>query len=424
MKDRISTRTLPNGLTYCVRETDIEQSGVMLSLALKVGSLHESDSENGLAHVVEHMSLVFDKYRYYADDVHCRSIGLTDFDRTVYVIKCPKSSKAIRHGIFILKQIAIGNYIKIEVFDEIKQDVLEEVVTNQGGRKNQVFKIIFKQSFYKTRMPIGDEEVIKNLSFEQVKAFHEKWYTPDRMAVNVVGDLRTDEVITFIETEFSSLPCSSNAPDSFNRCYQLNLEVGPIKEVITSWGVNHIEAYLSCMIPGKNHIKNEVCHNILATLIEKACIHALRDSNVEFSFFSSSFVNFINCHLFLRVQIVYSMGLHEKIIDVIKGILDSIQKDSWFLKSDFEETKQEYLEYFISKAHLRDLDLSSLMEESIDHFILDVPLISYEQKIRRYINVIEDLLYVDIRILTQQLLRFEDCLYIIFQGNGQISHGS
>ncbi|RCX21731.1 zinc protease [Fontibacillus phaseoli] len=423
MKDRISESTLPNGLAYCVRETDIEKDEVMLSLALKVGSLHEPDSENGLAHVVEHMSMVFDKYGYYADDVQYNSIGLTDFDRTVYVIKCPKSIEAIRHGLFILKQIALGNYLKIEALDEIKQDVLKEVITNNEGRKSKVFKIVFEHSFYKTRIPMGDEEIIENLSFKQIKAFHEKWYTPDRMAVNIAGDIITDEVIKFIETEFGSFSRPSNAEsNNINRCFQLNLEAGAIKKVFTSWGVNHIEMYISCMISGEKNIKNEVCNNILAILIEKACVHALQESSLEVSFISSTFVDFMNCYRFLRIQIVYCSDLHEKIIDVIERVFDHIQKDSLFLKFYFEETKQEYLEYFISKAYLSDLGLSNLMEESIDHFILeDNPLISYEQRILRYIKVIENLFYVDIRILAQQLIRYKDCLILIFQGNGQDS---
>ncbi|GAA0405069.1 insulinase family protein [Paenibacillus motobuensis] len=420
MKDRISEGTLPNRLAYCVRETDIEKDEVMLSLALKVGSLHESDSENGLAHVVEHMSMVFDKYRYYTDDVQYNSIGVTDFDRTVYVIKCPNRNEAVRHGLFILKQIALGNYITIEALDEVKQDVLQEVITNNKGINSKVLRIIFEDSFYKTRLPMGDEEVIKGLSFEQVKAFHEKWYTPDRMAINIAGDTRTDEVIKWIETEFGSLSCSSNAESNdMNRCYQLHLETGTIKKVVTSWKVNHLEMYISNMISDEINIKNETCNHIFATVFEKACVHAFKESNVEFSYFSSSFVNFMNCNQFLKMQIVYCSDLHEKITDVMERVFDHIQKDSIFLKSYFEETKQEYLEYFNSKAYLSDLALPNLMEESIDHFILDDPLISYEQRIQNLMKMMDDLSYIDIRILAQQLLRYEDCLFIIFQGNSQ-----
>ena len=72
-----------------------------------------------------------------------------------------------------MKQIALGNYITIEALDEVKQDVLQEVITNNKGINSKVLRIIFEDSFYKTRLPMGDEEVIKGLSFEQVKAFHE-----------------------------------------------------------------------------------------------------------------------------------------------------------------------------------------------------------------------------------------------------------
>ncbi|OAB43503.1 M16 family metallopeptidase [Paenibacillus glacialis] len=419
MKDRISQSTLPSGLTYCVRETDIEKNAVMLSLNLKVGSLHELDTENGLAHVVEHMNMVFDKYRYYADGFQYSSIGLTDFDRTVYVIKCPNESEAIRHGLFILKQIALGNYIKKETLEEVKRDVLQEIINNNKSKKSKAFKMIFDNSFYKTRIPIGDAKIIEHLSFEQVKAFHEKWYIPEEMNVIILGDIITEEANKFIETEFNSFSRKNNTEcNDINRCYQLNLETGEIKKVITSEKLNHIEIYMDYIKSDVMNIKNEVCNNTLAILIEKTCVAALNDSKVEFSFFSSTFVNFINCYQFLKMQIVYCLDLHETIINVMEKVFNNIQEDSMLLKFYFEETKQDYLEYFKSKAYLSDLALSNLMEESIDHFIFNYPLISYEQKIQDLIKVIDNLSYVDIRSLVQQLFSYKDCSFLIFQGKG------
>lgn len=41
---------------------------------------------------------------------------------------------------------------------------------------------------YAERLPIGLESVIKGVPAATIKAFYDKWYTPDRMAVVVVGD--------------------------------------------------------------------------------------------------------------------------------------------------------------------------------------------------------------------------------------------
>lgn len=43
-------------------------------------------------------------------------------------------------------------------------------------------------SKYADRLPIGKDSVIKGAPAELVKAFYERWYRPESMAVVVVGD--------------------------------------------------------------------------------------------------------------------------------------------------------------------------------------------------------------------------------------------
>ena len=52
----VKTGTLSNGLKYYVRRNGRPANRVLLRLAVKTGSLDEADDQQGLAHMVEHLS--------------------------------------------------------------------------------------------------------------------------------------------------------------------------------------------------------------------------------------------------------------------------------------------------------------------------------------------------------------------------------
>src|SRR5204863_7872282 len=52
----VRTATLPNGLTYFVRQNSRPANRLSLRLAVKAGSLHEADDQLGLAHLTQHQA--------------------------------------------------------------------------------------------------------------------------------------------------------------------------------------------------------------------------------------------------------------------------------------------------------------------------------------------------------------------------------
>src|SRR5260370_22882294 len=49
--------TLPNGMQFFIRRNARPANRVLLRLAVKAGSLDETDDQQGLAHVLEHMAV-------------------------------------------------------------------------------------------------------------------------------------------------------------------------------------------------------------------------------------------------------------------------------------------------------------------------------------------------------------------------------
>ena len=98
----IRTGTLPNGLTFFIRQNGRPEKRVMLRLAVKAGSIDEDDDQRGLAHMIEHMAFNGSTHFKPGELVsYLESIGArfgphvnayTSFDETVYMLDVPTGS--------------------------------------------------------------------------------------------------------------------------------------------------------------------------------------------------------------------------------------------------------------------------------------------------------------------------------------------
>jgi zinc protease len=211
---------LPNGLTYYIRANAEPRNRAQLYLVNKVGSVLETDAQQGLAHFTEHMS--FDGTRDFPKNQlvdYLQKSGVkfgadlnaaTTFDETVYELPLPTDSTAVfERGFNIL-----ANWAGYDTFDPAELDrergvVLEEA--RQRGKnaqerlQQQIYPVLLNNSRYATRLPIGKEEIIKTVSADVIREFYHDWYRPDLQAVIVVGDFDPKRVEELIKQNFSSL---------------------------------------------------------------------------------------------------------------------------------------------------------------------------------------------------------------------------
>src|ERR1044071_2353220 len=90
---------LANGLTYYIRKNDKPENKVELRLVLKVGSILETEDQQGLAHFTEHMAFNGSKHFKKNELISfLQSIGVefgadlkaqTGFDETNYILPIP-----------------------------------------------------------------------------------------------------------------------------------------------------------------------------------------------------------------------------------------------------------------------------------------------------------------------------------------------
>lgn len=218
---RARMRQLPNGLRYYIRTNARPEKRAELRLVVNAGSVIEDDDQLGLAHVVEHMC--FNGTQHFArtqivDFIEHAGMKFgadlnagTTFDETIYQLQVPSDTgNYVGRSLDWFADIAGGGvtFDSIEVEKE-RPVVIEEWRLGRGPNERiqqQQLPVLFRNSRYASRLPIGTKASLDAFTRAQVVRFYRDWYRPDLMAVIVVGDVNADSVESMIKARFSSLP--------------------------------------------------------------------------------------------------------------------------------------------------------------------------------------------------------------------------
>lgn len=193
---------LPNGVRYAVRRNGVPPGQVSLRVLMDVGSLYETDAERGYAHLLEH--LVFRQSRHLGDGEaipRWQAMGATfgsdtnaetSFTQTVYKLDLPEADPAkleesfrLLSGMMIAPTLSEAN-LKADV-----PIVLAEM-RERGGAAQRVGETVQK-TFYAgqllaDRSPIGTVATLEGATEASVRAFHRRWYRPERAIIIAAGD--------------------------------------------------------------------------------------------------------------------------------------------------------------------------------------------------------------------------------------------
>ncbi|MDR2516387.1 MAG: insulinase family protein [Spirochaetaceae bacterium] len=216
--------TLPNGLSYYILKNSKPENRAFLALAVRAGSVMEEDSEQGLAHFVEHMGFN-GTARFPQAQLrdYLRSLGMrfgahlnayTYFDETVYSLETPVETDAATgikrvpaRALAILDDWSHAMTFDPEEVDAERSIILEEYRTRLGAGERvsrQLLQAILRGSIYPQRRPIGLPEIIQNAPAEQLVNFYRKWYRPDNMAIILVGDFDDEALEQSLAAHFTA----------------------------------------------------------------------------------------------------------------------------------------------------------------------------------------------------------------------------
>ncbi len=216
--------TLDNGLKYYIKKNTKPENRAELRLALNAGAMQEDEDQQGLAHFVEHMafngSTNFKKSELvdYLETVGTRFgpdlNAYTSFDETVYMLQVrTDDEELLNKGMLVLEDWAGGITFDHEEIDKERGVVESEWRSRLSPNQrmlNQWLPVLYNDSRYAKRLPIGKPEIIRNADYATVKRFYKDWYRPNLMAVVVVGDFDVDMMEKDVKQRFGKLKNPEN----------------------------------------------------------------------------------------------------------------------------------------------------------------------------------------------------------------------
>jgi zinc protease len=215
---------LDNGLTYFIEHNERPAKRAELRMVVRAGSILEDEDQRGIAHFLEHMAFNGSKNFPGTSVVYeLEAVGArfgahvnasTGFDETTFKLQVPTDKPgAVELALRVFADQAMNlTFDPDECAREIGV-VTEEWRLDQGlGQRVQdaSFPLLFHNSLYVDRLPIGTADSVKKFSCDAAKRFWQDWYRPDLMAVMVAGDVNVAKTEALITELFSPMQMPAN----------------------------------------------------------------------------------------------------------------------------------------------------------------------------------------------------------------------
>ena len=217
---------LPNGMTYYLCHNEHPVGCADFYIAHNVGALQEEDSQNGLAHFLEHMAFNGTK--------HYPAKGLLEFlakdgvrfgynvnaytsrTETVYNISSVPlvRDSFIDSVLLVLHDWSCDISCEQQALDDERGVISEEWRLRDADTRYAMMiqqnALIYKGSKQAERSVLGTLEIINGFKRQEILDFYHKWYRPDLQAIIVVGDFDVDEMEARVRAKFSDIPAAVN----------------------------------------------------------------------------------------------------------------------------------------------------------------------------------------------------------------------
>lgn len=240
---------LSNGVRYAVRRGRVPPQQVSIRVGIEAGSLMERDSERGFAHFIEHLSFRGSKY---VTDGEAKRVwqrlgatfgsdtnAVTTLTQTIYKLDLPGATPAgLDESMKILSGMMSGPTMTQAEVDAERRTVLAENRERQGAQvrvMDATTALFFHGQPLASRAPIGTVETLNAATPQALRAFHDRWYRPERAIVVISGDGDPAVFESLIRKYFSDW--KGKGPTPVDPDFGKPVSDGPLSEVIVEPGV-------------------------------------------------------------------------------------------------------------------------------------------------------------------------------------------
>lgn len=207
---------MENGLRYAVRRNGVPPNAVSIRVRVDVGSLHETDAEQGYAHLLEHLLFRESTYLGPAEAIAAwQRMGATfgadtnahtSPTETAYKLDIPDINRAKLYESFKLLSGMIRGPVLSDANVAAELPIVLAEKREQGGaaqRTNELTRqTLFAGQRLATRSPIGLVETLEAANGANLQAFYDRWYRPENTVVVVAGDAEPEVLAGLVEQWF------------------------------------------------------------------------------------------------------------------------------------------------------------------------------------------------------------------------------
>lgn len=428
--------TLPNGLTYYIKENKKPEGRIILRLVVNAGSILEKDDQLGLAHFLEHMAFNGTKNfpgNTLVDLLEKEGIrfgpdlnAYTSFDSTVYMLDIPALDEndntredLLDSALLILRDWADGITNSQEEIDKERGVVIEELRKSLGAneRIGEIQrKAIFGKSRYAERNPIGTLEVLENFKREELVSFYEEWYRPKLMTLVAVGDFNGEAIEKKIADIFSSL--TDRGSGKKRTVYDVKGQRKNRVSIATDSEAVSAEAKIISFIKRDNEktvgdYRNNIVSSLYFSMLNKRYNEKRQEKDPSFIQAGAGAGNLVRKAAIFSATSVFDPDKTESALTAFIGELARVQQHG-FTEGEFSRAKDSHLRYMEQLLKEADNTRSEILAAEYSRNYLDgeyVPGIEMEYRITE--KLINDISLENVNALSKKYIKKNGVLILL-----------
>ncbi len=207
---------LPNGVRYAVRKNGVPPDQASIRVRIDAGSLHEEDSEQGYAHLLEHLLFRESKYLGPAMAIPTwQRLGATfgsdtnaetSPTHTVYKLDLPNIAEAKLEESFKLLSGMVQAPVLSDANVRAEVPIVLAEKRERGGPQQRAAQASRETLFAGQRLAIrdviGTDATLTGATGKSVKGFYDRWYRPENTVIVAAGDVDPLRLAALVEQWF------------------------------------------------------------------------------------------------------------------------------------------------------------------------------------------------------------------------------
>lgn len=413
---------LANGFTYYIRHNEEPKGRASFYLVNKAGSILEDDDQRGLAHFLEHMNFNGTKHfpkNKLVDYLQKAGVSFgadlnayTFFDETVYKLPIPSEDPAmVKSAVQIMRDWAQEATLDPAEIEKERGIILEEERLTKGAKDRMMRRylpMLFNNSRYADRLPIGLDEILKNFNRATIKRFHQDWYRPDLQALIVVGDIDVKATEQMVKKHFADL--KNPAGERERPDYTISLTGKNQFLVVTDPEVSatSMQVFLKHRSPSlrteADYLESIKRNLFLQMLGSRRYAELTRKTNAGFSNAATGMQSLQGGLEALVFEVTAKEGQLKSAFAQTWEVLEKVKRFG-FTQTELDRAKEQYLSNMERSLKEKDKTSSvSLVEEYQRNFLIGEASPGIEWEHQFSLNQINHITLADIKTVAEQYI--------------------